>query len=81
MLRTCFTCMSPGVGLKVVRPRELSLTRLALEGFNSYAHTEEERDTSRTGIDPEGGRSTDCGGRTPVLLCDRWDFFTGCMYI
>lgn len=34
-LRTCFTCMSPGVCLKVVRPRELSLTRLALEGFNS----------------------------------------------
>lgn len=34
-LRTCFTCMSPGVCLKVVRPRELSLTRLAFEGFNS----------------------------------------------
>lgn len=34
-LLACFTCMSPGVCLKVVRPRELSLTRLAFEGFNS----------------------------------------------
>lgn len=34
-LLACFTCMSPGVCLKVVRPRELSLTRLAFERFNS----------------------------------------------
>lgn len=34
-LLACFTCMSPGVCLKVVRPRELSLTRLAFERFYS----------------------------------------------
>lgn len=38
-LRTCFTCMCPGVGLKVVWPWELSLTGFALEWLNAYTHT------------------------------------------
>jgi len=38
-LRTCFTCMCPGVGLKMVWPWELSLTGFALEWLNAYTHT------------------------------------------
>lgn len=34
-LRTCFTCMSPGVGLQVVRPGEFSLTSFTLEWFHT----------------------------------------------
>lgn len=37
-LRTCFTCMCPGVGLKVVWPWKLSLTGFTLEWLNAYTH-------------------------------------------
>jgi hypothetical protein len=34
-LRTCFTCMSPGVGLQMVGPGKLSLTSFTLEWFHT----------------------------------------------
>lgn len=35
-LRTCFTCMSPGMSLQVIRSGELSLTGFTLEGFHTW---------------------------------------------
>lgn len=39
-LRTCFTCMSPCVGLQMIGAGKLSFACLALKGFDSYNATE-----------------------------------------
>jgi len=35
-LRTCFTCMSPGMSLQMIRSGELSLTGFTLEGLHTW---------------------------------------------
>ncbi len=48
-LRTCFTCMSPSVGLKMVWARKLSLTCLTLKGFDACRSKAGDRETDSCG--------------------------------